>query len=88
MLITTDISDTSRAEILSDFGCYPIVQTFTTHDLEKFFGIKGAKVIGFMKSSLAQSIYLELKSHRINRPSQPREPGESAPNSPRELPRN
>jgi len=34
--------------------------------LEKFFGIKGAKVIGFEKSGLAQSLYSELKEHRIN----------------------
>ena len=74
VLITADISERSRAEILSEFDHYPIVQTFTTLDLEKFFGIKGAKVIGLMKSDLAQSIYAELKSYRINRPPQPREP--------------
>jgi hypothetical protein len=37
-------------------------------ELEKFFGIKGAKVIGFKKSGLAQSLYAELKAHRINSP--------------------
>ena len=66
VLITRDISEASRAEILSDFAHYPIVQDYTTKELEKFFRVKGAKVIGFEKSGLAQSIYVELKDHRIN----------------------
>jgi hypothetical protein len=68
VLITDDISETSRVEILSDFGHYPVVQHYAAGDLEKFFGIKGAKVIGFEKSGLAQSLYAELKEYRINRP--------------------
>src|SRR2546425_13101547 len=67
ILITTDISDNSRAEILSDFAHYPVVQHYQTEDLEKHFGLKGAKVVGFAKSGLAQSIYAELKQHRINK---------------------
>ena len=68
VLITRDLSENSRAEILSDFAHYPVVQHYTAEELEKFFGIKGAKVIGFEKSSLAQSLYAELKEHRINTP--------------------
>jgi hypothetical protein len=68
VLITTDISENSRTEILSDFAHYPIVQHYIPEDLEKHFGLKGAKVIGFAKSGLAQSLYAELKQHRINRP--------------------
>ena len=68
VLLTTDISERSRAEMLSDFSHYPIVQNFTSDELDQFFGIKGAKVIGFAKSGLAQSIYKELKDHRINSP--------------------
>ena len=71
VLITHDLSETSREEILSDFAHYPIVQRYTAEDLEKFFGVKGAKVIGFEKSSLAQSLYRGLKEHRINRPPGP-----------------
>jgi hypothetical protein len=66
VLITHDISETSRLEILSDFRHYPVVQHYTAKELEKFFGIKGAKVIGFKKSGLAQSLYAALKEHRIN----------------------
>jgi hypothetical protein len=71
VLITHDLSETSRAEILSDFAHYPVVQHYTSKELEKLFGIKGAKVIGFEKSGLAQSLYAELKAYRINRPVEP-----------------
>jgi hypothetical protein len=68
LLITRDISDNSRLEILSDFAHYPVVQHYAQEDLENFFGLKKTKVIGFKKSGLAKSIYAELKDHRINRP--------------------
>ena|SRR5947207_2802039 len=68
VLITTDISENSRKEILSEFAHYPVVQHYQSEDLEKHFGLKGAKVIGFAKSGLAQSLYAELKQHRINQP--------------------
>ncbi len=71
VLITRDLSETSRAEILSDFAHYPVVQHYSAEELEKFFGIQGAKVIGFKKSGLAQSLYAGLKEHRINKPLQP-----------------
>jgi hypothetical protein len=74
VLITRDISAASRAEILSDFVHYPVVQEYTTRELEEFFGVKGAKVIGFEKSELAQSIYLGLKEHRINQALNPADP--------------
>jgi hypothetical protein len=74
VLITHDLSETSRAEILSDFAHYPVVQHYTAEELERFFGIKGAKVMGFEKSSLAQSLYAELKEHRINMPVVPPSP--------------
>ena len=68
ILITRDLSQNSRALVLKDFEHYPIVEHYTEADLETFFGVKGTKVIGFAKSGLAQSIYAELKEHRINRP--------------------
>jgi hypothetical protein len=76
VLITDDLSATSRGEILSDFAHYPVIQHYTAEELEKYFGIQGAKVIGFEKSDLAQSLYAELKEHRINKPvGPPRLPG-------------
>jgi hypothetical protein len=68
VLITEDIADSSRDEVLKDFSHYPVVQHFTGADLEKFFNVKGAKAVGFTKSGLAQSIYAELKSFRLNKP--------------------
>ena len=68
VLITRDIADASRDEVLRDFTHYPVVQHFLAADLEKFFNVKGAKAVGFIKSGLAQSIYAELKPHRINQP--------------------
>src|SRR4051812_15652493 len=59
VLITSDFPDSSRANVLQDFSHYPVVQHFTTQDLEKFFAIQGARLIGFKKSGLAQSIYAE-----------------------------
>jgi hypothetical protein len=74
VLITEDISEAVRDEILVDFKHYPVVQHYGPADLEKYFGIKGAKTIGFTKSGLAQSIYAELKEHRINQPVTPTKP--------------
>jgi hypothetical protein len=71
VLITRDLSEPSRAEVLSDFAHYPVVQHFTSQELQQFFGLKGTKVIGFQKSGLAQSIYAELKQHRLNKPAKP-----------------
>jgi hypothetical protein len=64
-LITSDLSESSRAHLLSEFRHYPVVQHFTSADLERFFGLHGAKVLGFKKSHLAQSIYRELKGYRL-----------------------
>ena len=71
VLVTHDLSEGSRAGILAEFAHYPVVQHFTTEDLETFFQIKGAKVVGFQKSGLAKSIYAELKEFRINQPMNP-----------------
>ncbi len=68
VLITRDLSGNSRAQVLRDFAHYPVVEAYTTEDLERFFNVRGAKVVGFQKSGLAQSIYAELKPLRLNRP--------------------
>jgi hypothetical protein len=70
VLITTDIAESSRQEVLDYFKHYPVVQHFTAADLETFFKLRGAKAVGFVKSTLAQSIYAELKEYRINSPVQ------------------
>ena len=82
VLITEDIAEASRDEVLRDFMHYPVVQHFTQADLEKFFNVKGAKAVGFTKSGLAQSIYAELKPYRINQPLNPSKPSGSPPAPP------
>lgn len=71
VLITRDLSAASREQVMQEFSHYPVVQRYTSEDLEQHFGIKGAKVIGFQKSGLAQSLYAELKEFRINLPPKP-----------------
>ncbi len=66
VLITGDISDNSRAEILSDFRRYPVVEHYRSEDLERFFGVRGAKVVGFRRSDLSRSLYAALRRYRIN----------------------
>jgi hypothetical protein len=68
ILITRDLSATSRSAVIEDFSYYPIVEHYEMADLETHFGIQGAKVLGFAKSGLAQSIYSGLKQFRVNRP--------------------
>jgi hypothetical protein len=79
VLITSDLSEAGREEILSDFTHYPVVQHYTSADLEQFFKTKGAKVVGFRKSGLAQSIYAELKEYRLNLPQNPAQKPPKAP---------
>jgi hypothetical protein len=68
ILISTDLAEGSRTEILTDFRPYPIVQHYSSEEVEGFFGFKNTKVLGFAKSGLAQSVYAELKQYRINKP--------------------
>lgn len=68
VLITDDISEGSRAEVLRDFKDYPVLQHYSSAELEEFFDVRNAKVIGFKKSTLAKSIYAELKQFRLNAP--------------------
>ncbi len=82
ILITRDLAPGSRAEILTRFAHYPVVEHYSSADLERFFGLRGAKVLGFQKSSLAQSIYAELKQHRVNKPPTDSQTGPPNPNSP------
>jgi hypothetical protein len=85
VLIATDILPAHREEVLRDLKHYPVVQHYTAAELENFFKFKGAKAIGFTKSSLAQSIYAGLKQYRLNKPpagpTPPKTPAPPAPGS-------
>ena len=75
ILISEDISPSSKSEVLRDFKDYPVLQGFQSWDFENFFNVRNAKVVGFKKSSLAKSIYSELKKFRINAPPAKEESG-------------
>jgi len=62
VLITHDISENSREEIVRQFRRCPVVQAYTAADIERLFGLRNTKVIGFRKSSLSRSIHRELVS--------------------------
>jgi hypothetical protein len=78
VLIATDLSENSKEEILREFEDYPILQKYTSKQFEEFFEVRNAKVIGLEKSSLAQSIYAELKSARVNAPPAQKPPASKA----------
>lgn len=92
ILIATDISPGSRDQILRDFADYPVLQHYSSAELEKFFGVRNAKVIGLKKSGLARTIYAELKAFRLNRPAQKpqaedaQNPDSAAPSQPDSAP--
>jgi hypothetical protein len=64
--ITEDISENSLNEIKADFSNYPIIQLEKSEYFELHFALKNTKVVGFAKSDLSSSIYLELQPWRIN----------------------
>ncbi|MGZ8938146.1 MAG: hypothetical protein ACXW32_02930 [Limisphaerales bacterium] len=68
ILISEDISPNSKEEVMRDFKDYPILQRYQSAQFEQFFKVRNAKVVGFKKSSLAKSIYGELKEFRVNTP--------------------
>jgi len=71
VLLTKDLPQGAREDNLREFAHYPVVQRYTSSDLEQFFRVTGAKVVGFQKSDLARSIYAELKEYRLNPPVRP-----------------
>ncbi|MGV3773998.1 MAG: hypothetical protein ACO1QB_13940 [Verrucomicrobiales bacterium] len=68
LLITTDISDNSKNAMLKEYEHYPVVQYYSSADLERHFGCNSCKVVGFEKSDLSKAVYAGLKQFRINKP--------------------
>ena len=61
ILVTHDLSEKRLSEMLRSYKGTPILQIYETEHIEEHFGFKNTKVLGFKKSSLAVSIYRELK---------------------------
>lgn len=65
VLITTDLSANSRQETLRLFPDTPIIEYLESTAIEQLLGMKNTKVVGFLKSDLARSIFRELKEKRV-----------------------
>jgi hypothetical protein len=63
--VATDLAPRTRAEVLQKLAAYPIIECFSSEEIQGYFG-RPVKVLGFAKSSLAKNIYAELKDARIN----------------------
>ena len=61
LLVTTDLSANSRERVLRDFDGLPVIPRYTAADVERFFGLKNTKIVGFKKSSITKSILDELR---------------------------
>ena len=72
ILVCVDLRPESLQEVLQDFDVLPVVQRYTAAELESHFGLPKARVLGFRKSTLTQSIYASLRPQRINQPRVPR----------------
>lgn len=68
ILVTRDLSEKRLKEIRRTYKGTPMLQIYETASIEEYFGYKNTKIIGFKKSSLAVSIYRELKekAERLN----------------------
>jgi len=68
--VTTDASERTVRELQRQFAC-PLVCCLTSADVERLLGYQGTKVVGFVRSSLAQSLYRAGADFRIREDSEP-----------------
>ena len=61
ILVTEDLTENSRRKLTSVFSC-PIVTYLTSADVERLFGFRGTKVVGFTKSPLARTLLTALRA--------------------------
>ncbi len=73
VLMTTDMSERSRRELAAIFSC-PQVFAYTSEDIERIFGFRNSKLLGFQKGPLADAALRALRE--TFGPAQPEEPCE------------
>lgn len=66
VLFTEDLTENSMRKMASQFDC-PIVQHYKMDDIEQIFGFRGTKIVGFRKSTIATSLYREIKEYKIKK---------------------
>ena len=67
-LVTEDISENSRREVLRDFPC-PVYQALTAEQVDSLFHFHNTKLLGFARSALSAQIQKLLKGRRLVAPS-------------------
>ncbi len=65
-VMTADLSDASRREALRDLKCKVFELPLNSDDIEKLYGVSGAKLLGFKKNKLADSILKFIKPYQIS----------------------
>lgn len=69
LIVTEDITAEGRDAAITEFSHVPVVQLHRAEETAALFGRADVRVIGFLRSAISQSIYAELKPHRIATPS-------------------
>ena len=64
LLVTEDASANSLAQMLRDFDC-PVYKALTMNDVERFFGYRGTKIIGFRRHPLSNELQAALKPYLV-----------------------
>ena len=64
LLVTEDASANSLAQMLRDFNC-PVYKALTMNDIERFFGYRGTKIIGFRRHPLSNEAQAALKPYLV-----------------------
>ncbi len=62
LLVTEDASANTLAQMLRDFNC-PVYKALTMADVERYFGYRGTKIIGFRRHPLSNEAQAALKPY-------------------------
>jgi len=62
LIVTPDLSENSRESVAKEFPGVRVFQGLSQEEIERHFGFRGTKVIGFLRSPLAVSITRELSA--------------------------
>ena len=68
VIMTRDLADNSRREMLRRLEGVQVVHALTAPDLERLFGLGNTKVVGFSRSTLATSLLRALREAEISAP--------------------
>lgn len=73
VLMTTDMSERSRRQFAAIFPC-PQVFAYTSEDIERIFGLRNTKLLGFRRGALADAALQALReTFGLAQPEEPSE---------------